>query len=229
MESTPVNFYVALGLRIEDHATLTQDAINEGYRRASRTAHPDLGGSHEAMLAVQAAGNILGNPILRDIWHSQFTGLTPGLIPIPDDQFASLWAEASLEVKNLTKHGLTSVPWEVVEKGNFLAIAGKMIDEAEKGQRHNYEAVPSALKCLDALRKRIAYTGEGASLLQEALDELQADAEKSLEAAKRASQRFRLMRQILAQHWDKGMAGMGPLRLAGGTGAPKLYVPPGRT
>lgn len=42
---------------------LTAQSLSKGYRKAMKTAHPDVGGSHEAALAVQAAYELLGRGI----------------------------------------------------------------------------------------------------------------------------------------------------------------------
>jgi curved DNA-binding protein CbpA len=55
------NYYEILGISIN----ATQQAIQQAYRAKAMVSHPDRGGSHEAMLAINEAYEILINPEKR--------------------------------------------------------------------------------------------------------------------------------------------------------------------
>src|SRR5882757_8602642 len=57
----PLDYYAILGVP----ADADLSAIKHAYRVRALASHPDRGGSHEAMLSINAAGAILTNPERR--------------------------------------------------------------------------------------------------------------------------------------------------------------------
>ena len=56
------DYYAILGVSTQ----ATASAIKQAYRTRARVAHPDHGGSHEAMLEINEAYEILNNPLARE-------------------------------------------------------------------------------------------------------------------------------------------------------------------
>ncbi|MGA3180223.1 MAG: J domain-containing protein [Verrucomicrobiota bacterium] len=69
-DQTPNDYYQTLGIRSD--ADL--DAIKRAYRKRAMECHPDRGGSHEAMLLINEAFQILSNPETRSRYDAVRTG-----------------------------------------------------------------------------------------------------------------------------------------------------------
>lgn len=74
----------------------TPEQIRAAYRNASRRAHPDRGGSHEAQLRLNAAVAVLTDPVQRHA-HDLFWQLSrtlPPAAPPPPEAVERLWNRA---------------------------------------------------------------------------------------------------------------------------------------
>src|ERR1700722_17144393 len=59
-----IDYYKVMGIG----AGATIDELKSAYRRRAKRCHPDLGGSHERMLELITAWNILSNPQSRALY-----------------------------------------------------------------------------------------------------------------------------------------------------------------
>jgi hypothetical protein len=72
-----MNCYLVLGVP----PTASPQEIKSAWRAASRRHHPDLGGSHDAMVRVNTANDVLGDPVSRvahDMHWKVGAGASPG-------------------------------------------------------------------------------------------------------------------------------------------------------
>lgn len=76
-----LGYFKALNLSASDLNSLTADEakkkIKSHYRQAANVAHPDHGGSNDAMVRVNKAMGVISNPSLRSAYQSQTGPFAP--------------------------------------------------------------------------------------------------------------------------------------------------------
>lgn len=76
-----LGYFKALNLNASDLTSLTADEakkkIKSHYRQSANVAHPDHGGSTEAMVQVNKAMEVISNPSLRSAYQSQTGPFAP--------------------------------------------------------------------------------------------------------------------------------------------------------
>ncbi len=161
----------------------TPDEVRQAYRKQSMAAHPDKGGSDEAMAAINYAYAVLSDAERRARYDA--TG--------DDSKPTSLEDEARKTLLNIFSGGLD------VERINLVTFAHQQLDEAiVEAERVRTIAERKLLK-LAKHRKAIS-TKAGDNLAHMLIDQQHAQQQSVIEQFGRAVDIFHEARKVLADY-----------------------------
>jgi len=154
-----MSLYATLGVA----ADADTDTIKRAYRKEAMAHHPDRGGEHAKMQAVQAAYDVLGDPVRRQLYDE--TGETSAAPP-REDKARSTLAQLINEVLDLLDKGSA----DDLAYVNPLQATREQLTANQKQNEAVLEKLQRRTKQREeALRRLTRKGGEGSDVLADAL------------------------------------------------------------